>query len=290
MTLRDLVTLARGPIVGADLRETELARLPADRSGGQLAETLRLPLDSSYLLERDAAGAYLGAAGVAFPPAGSAPEVTLQPYDRVTIFPQPEFELQRQVHITGEVRYAGSYALTRKDERLSDLVKRAGGLLATAYPEGARFIRPLDRAGRIDVQLSRILERPGGSGDIILQPDDSVHIPEYAPTVRVEGAVNSPTSVLYQQGQGLGYYIANAGGYARNADKGRVSVRYANGSARVKSRFLIFGSSPAPGPGSVVSVPSKAPGEPFNVTQFVGSLAQVLASTVAILVIATRSP
>jgi protein involved in polysaccharide export with SLBB domain len=216
--------------------------------------------------------------------------VTLQPYDRVTIFPQPEFELQRQVHITGEVRYAGSYALTRKDERLSDLVKRAGGLLATAYPEGARFIRPLDRAGRIDVQLSRILERPGGSGDIILQPDDSVHIPEYVPTVRVEGAVNSPTSVLYQEGQGLGYYVANAGGYARNADKGRVSVRYANGSARVKNRFLIFGSSPAPGPGSVVSVPSKAPGEPFNVTQFVGSLAQVLASTVAILVIATRSP
>ncbi len=288
MTLKDLVTLARGPIVGADLREAEVARLPADRSGGQLAETMRVPLDSSYLFERDSAGAYLGAAGLAFPAAGSAPEVTLAPYDRVTIFQQPQFELQRAVDITGEVQYPGSYALNRKDERLSDLVKRAGGLLPTAYPAGARFIRPLDKAGRIDIELSRIIERPGSPGDIILQPDDSIYVPEYVPTVRVEGAVNSPTSVLYQEGQGLGYYVANAGGYARNADKGKVSVRYANGSARVKSHFLFFGSSPAPGPGSIVSVPQAREGVPFNLTEFLGSMAQILASTVAILVIATK--
>lgn len=98
----------------------------------------------------------------------------------------------------------------------------------------------------------------------------------------MEGAVNSPTSVLYQEGEGLDYYIANAGGYARNADKGRVSVRYANRSARVRAKFLIFRSSPRPGPGSTVNVPLAREGEPFNVTQFVGSMAQILASTVAI--------
>jgi len=75
MTLRDLVALARGPVVGVDLREAELARLPADRSGGQLAQAMRVPLDSSYLYERDLAGEYQGAAGVGFPPAGTAPEV-----------------------------------------------------------------------------------------------------------------------------------------------------------------------------------------------------------------------
>ena len=78
-------------------------------------------------------------------------------------------------------------------------------------------------------------------------------VPEYNPVVAVEGAVTSPSTVLYRQGAGLDYYIANAGGYARNADEGRVSVRYANGSAWVKRKFLFFGSTP--GPGSLVTVP-----------------------------------
>ena len=149
-------------------------------------------------------------------------------------------------------------------------------------------MRQLGNAGRVNFDLNVALARPGISNDVILQPGDRLTVPEYAPSVRVEGAVNSPASVLYRQGEGLGYYMANAGGYARNADKGRVHVRYADGSARVRSRFLMFSSSPAPGPGSVVTVPSKLPGEPFNLTQFLGSLAQVLASTVAIIVIATK--
>jgi hypothetical protein len=62
MTLRDLVLLARGPAVGADLREAEVARLPADRSEGKLAVSLRVPLDSSYLFARDSAGGYPGPA------------------------------------------------------------------------------------------------------------------------------------------------------------------------------------------------------------------------------------
>jgi hypothetical protein len=115
-----------------------------------------------------------------------------------------------------------------------------------------------------------------------------VFIPEYNPTVRVEGAVIAPSSVLFEEGRDLGYYVANAGGYARNADKGRVSVRYADGSARVRSKFLFFSSSPAPGPGSVVTVPEKPEGEPFNVTQFFASVAQILAATVTIVVVATR--
>ena len=113
-------------------------------------------------------------------------------------------------------------------------------------------------------------------------------IPEYNPTVRVQGAVNSPTSVLYQPGQGLGYYIANAGGFAQNADKGRLSVRYANGTAKVRSKFLFFTSYPTPGPGSTITVPVAPQGAPFNVTQFAGSLAQILASSLAIVLLATK--
>ena len=148
MTLRDLVMLARGPLVGADLREAELARLPQERTGGQLAQVLRVPLDSSYLFERETGGQYLGAAGLPFPPAGSAPEVTLEPYDQVTIFRQPQFELQQPVHVTGEVRTPGTYALTRKGERLSELLKRR----EACYPPPTPRVRGSTAAGRASAE------------------------------------------------------------------------------------------------------------------------------------------
>ena len=288
MTLRELVTLARGPSVGAYLRTAEIARLPASRAEGELSETIKVPLDSTYLFERDASGKYLGAAGISFPEAGSAPEVILEPFDRVIILRQPEFELQRTVTITGEVRFPGPYAIATKDERVSDLIERAGGLLPTAYIEGGRYFRELDAAGRIDVDLAAAVIAPHGTPDIILQPGDSLDIPEYIPTVRVTGAVTAPTSVMYREGAGLEYYIANAGGYARGADRGRVNVRFANGSARVSRQFLFFLTDPRPGPGSTITVPSKPESEPLDVTRLMGSVAQIFAATVAIIAIATR--
>src|SRR5438874_6813867 len=118
MTLRQLMVLARGPKIGADLRDAEIARLPADRSKGQLATTVRVPLDSTYLFERDSAGQYVGPPGVPFPARGSAPEAPLEPFDNVLILRQPDFELQRTVTITGQVMYPGSYALKTKEDRL----------------------------------------------------------------------------------------------------------------------------------------------------------------------------
>ncbi len=288
MTLRELVRLARGPRVGADLREAEIARMPTTRAQGELAVVVRAPLDSTYLFERDASGRYVGPAGLPFPAAGSAPEVTLEPYDQVTVLRQPEFELQRTVTVTGEVQFPGAYAIQNKDERVSDIVVRAGGVLPTAYVEGARFFREFDDAGRIDVNLPSAITQPGSRNDIVLQPGDSMHIPEYIPTVRVTGAVNAPASVLYRPGEALEYYIDNAGGYARAADRARVSVRYANGSAQVVRQHLFFITRPSPGPGSVVTVPTKPEGEPLDVTVLMGSIAQILAATVAIVAIATR--
>ena len=290
MTLKELVTVARGPIVGADLKEAEIARLPTERKPGDLARAFRVALDSSYLFERDSLGRYIGPPGIAFPPSGTAQEVKLEPYDQVTIFAQPGFELQRTVTITGEVQYPGPYALESKDERLSDLVRRAGGLLPTAYAGGMRFIRSQDTTGRVDVDLEAALARPKSSDDLVLQPGDSVDVPEFIPIVKVVGAVNSPTSVRYERGRGLKYYIGNAGGYANRADKGGVSVRYADGSARVRGRFLFLRSSPAPGPGSTISVPVKAPGQGLDLAVLLGSAAQVLSAvTTMILVVHSLS-
>ena len=144
----------------------------------------------------------------------------------------------------------GTYALTRKDERVSNLLMRAGGLLPTAYAGGAQFFRAQNQAGRVNLDVQRILAQPRGHEDVALQPGDSLEIPEYMPMVRVEGAVNAPGSVRYREGAGLDYYVQNTGGYARNADKGRVSVRYANGSAGTVGGSCSSARRPRRGPGA----------------------------------------
>jgi len=104
----------------------------------------------------------------------------------------------------------------------------------------------------------------------------------------VVGAVNAPGSVLYKKGAGLGYYIDAAGGFAYTADKGRTSLRLASGEVKTRHKWLIFRSDPTPGPGSDVTVPPKDTSNPTNHVQLVAAIAQILASTVAIIVVARR--
>ncbi len=287
MTLRDLMLLARGPRVGADLKEAEVARLPADRSGGQLATTVRVPLDSTYLFERDSLGRYVGPPGLAVP-AGGAAEVPLEPYDNVLILKQPEFDFQRTVTVTGQVLFPGTYSLRTKTDRLADLIHRTGGLTRQAYPEGIRFVRAVNDVGRINVDLPRALADSASGANIILQPGDAIEIPEYQPAVKVSGAVNSPGSVLWRQGRNLEYYLDGAGGFTYRADKGRVSVKYANGEVRTRRRTIFGASDPKPGPGSEVFVPVRDTTEKTNYVALAGAVAQILASTVAIIVVLRR--
>ena len=288
MTVRDVMLLARGPRIGADLREVEVARLPADRTRGQLATTVRFPLDSSYLIDRDSAGRFIGPPGLPFPASRTAPEIPLEPYDNVLILRQPEFELQRTVTIAGEVHYPGTYALKTKGDRLAELIQRAGGLTPQSYADGVRFYRQVNGAGRINIDLPNALRDAASRDNVILQPGDSVFIPEYIPSVKVAGAVNAPGSVLYKKGAGLGYYIDAAGGFAYTADRGRTSVRYAGGEVETRHKWLFFRSDPEPGPGAEVTVPIKDTSNPTNKAALFGAIAQVLASTVAIIVVATR--
>ena len=288
MTLRDLINLARGPTVGADLREAEVARLPDQRSIGKLADRARPPMDSSYLA-RDPEGRYVGPPGVAFPAAGSSPEFTLAPYDQVIILRQPDFQMQRSVRITGEVSVPGEYTLLTKNDRVTDLISRAGAILTTGYAEGARLYRSQDEMGRIDLDLSSALSTPGGVEDVVLQPGDSLHIPVYSPTVVVQGAVNSPVTVLYRSGQSFEYYLAAAGGLRNDGDKGRTSVRYANGLARTRSKFLFWSSYPEPGPGGVISVPAKDPADRRDTRGLIADIVAITGSITTILIIALRS-
>jgi len=267
MTLRDLVMMAGGLRDDAYVLEAEVARLAARPDvSGDLTEVLTVPLDSSYVMsEPSEPGVPGGEAGSA------AREFTLQRYDNVFIRRRPGWELQRRVTLTGEVKFPGAYALQRKDERLAGLIERAGGLTAEAYAEGVRFYRrrevaagAADRMSRVNIDLLDALEDRSSGYNVILADGDSIHVPEYIPTVRVEGAVLQPVSILYAPGEGLDYYIGGAGGYARDGDKGRTRVEYANGSVKTVSKFLFFKSKPKPDPGSRVFVPVKPPGEPIN--------------------------
>src|SRR5213592_627959 len=280
MTLRDLMLLARGPGVGAYLKEAEIARMPEDRSQGQLAATVRVPMDSTYL-ERDSVGRYVGPPGLPYPGSG-APEMKLRPYDNILILKEPDFDLQRVVAMTGQVRFPGVYSLRSKNERLADIIDRAGGLTPQAYPDGIRFVRPTNGAGRIDIDLARALRERDARDNVIMQPGDSVFIPEFLASVKVTGAVNSAGSVLWKRGEGLWYYIDAAGGFSYLADKGRVSIRFANGEVRTKK------GGPKPGPGSEVFVPVKDTTARTKYVALFGAIAQILASTVAIIVVVTR--
>ena len=287
MTLKDLMLQAGGLMDGALLDFAEVARLPADRSGGTLAHVMRVPLDSSYLFAAEAESYPLLPGRQA--PQAEAPEFALAPFDHVVIMRQPEFELQRMVYIDGEVNFPGRYALRSRTDRLTDLVARAGGLTGTAYEAGAHLFRAQDSAGLVDIDLSAALAGPGSPTDIVLLPGDSVVVPEFNPVVIVEGAVVSPTAVRWREEADLDYYVNAAGGFTSTADEDRVSVRYASGEIRTKrSRTLWFDSEPVPAPGSTVRVPIDTTPDDFDWTEFLGNAAQVSATLVTLVLVASR--
>jgi protein involved in polysaccharide export with SLBB domain len=290
MTLRDLVLLAGGLEESAYLKEAEVARLPENRAAGVTAMTFRVPLDSTYLFERSGTEQhpYLGPPGLAAPAAG-APEVALRPYDNVMIMRQPDWELQRTVVLAGEVKYPGAYALMSKTERLSEVIRRAGGLTAEGYAGGVVFYRKRNGVGRIGVDLPAVLKKSSVRDNLVLQDGDSILIPRYNGVVTVAGAVNSPVAVAYVPGRDLNYYISAAGGFSRKADGGRAYVTQPNGKVESGRRALGFGASkPKPGPGSTVFVPEKDPNEKRDYVAAVAAVAQILASLVAVLVVVKR--
>jgi polysaccharide biosynthesis/export protein len=290
MTVRDLVLLAGGIEESAYLGAVEIARLPENRADGVTAQTFRAPLDSSYLFERTPDGTYFGPPGLPAP-SGPAPEIKLRPYDNVLILRQPDWELQRTVYLGGQVRFPGRYALQRKTERLTDLIKRAGGLTSEAYPEGVFFYRNSGRLGRIGIDLPRAMKRYRDQDNLLLQDGDSVVIPMYTAVVNVAGAVNSPVAVSYVPGQDVAYYVRAAGGPSRRADLSRAYVTQPNGKVEsIQRRRLLPDGVPRPRAGSSVFVPEKDPNERRDYLAIFGGVAQILATvvTVALAVVAAR--
>jgi polysaccharide export outer membrane protein len=277
ITMRDLVLLAGGLEESAYLKEAEIARLPENRTSRATATTIRVPLDSSYLFERKPGQVYLGPPGIAGSAAG-APEAELKPYDNVLILKQPSWDLQRVVTISGEVRFPGQYTLKSRDERLTDLIDRAGGLTTEAFPEGTVFIRSKEHLGRVAIDVPRALKRRNSADNLLLMDGDRVSVPVKSSVVAVRGAVNAPNVVAYVPGKNIDYYIDQAGGAGRNADRRRAFITQPSGKRETKRRF----SSPQPQPGSLVIVPTHDPSTDRNWLAIIGAFSQATTTLIGL--------
>lgn len=286
MTMHDLVMLAGGLEERAFLGEAEIARLPASRDGGRLAQTQRVPLDSSYLLvhEQNRIATQPGASRT-----HTSADVVLQPFDNVLILAQPDWDRPRRVTVTGEVRSPGTYSLTSKQERLGDVLQRAGGLTQSAYPDGIVFYRHQAHLGRVGVDLARVLRDANYRDNLVLQDGDSIHLPPFSGIVEVQGAVNAPRGVAFVPGADLYYYVRAAGGPSRTADASRAYVTQPDGSVEsVVEKALRPGDIPVPRPGSVVVVTEKDLTDRTDYVARFAAVAQIISGLVSLVVILRR--
>ncbi len=283
MSMRDLILVAGGLRQSAYLDHATIARLQDDRSNARTATEFTIPLDSSYLFERGPDGRYAGPPGIPAPK-GVSPEVALRPYDNVLILQQPGWDLLQTVAVEGEVRFPGRYTLLHKNERIADLIARAGGLTNEAYADGVTFIRTQDGIGRVGIDLSAALRAQNSRDNLLLRDGDSLLVPRFSSLVLVSGAVNSPVGVTYVPGEDMDYYIRAAGGPSAKADLDRAYVTQPNGKvdANVRRHFRPD-HIPRPAPGSKVYVPLKDPLEkPTDALAITSAIATILSGLVAI--------
>jgi protein involved in polysaccharide export with SLBB domain len=199
------------------------------------------------------------------------------------------------VSIDGEVMFRGPYTMERKNMRLTDLVKAAGGTISGADIRGARLVRHMtsdERArmqrlieiarrsadGRDSIALNKLaisdtysvgihldeaLARPGSTQDIELMDGDRLVIPRFNHTVRISGDVNAANTVAYEEGKDYKSYIEQAGGFGDRAKKRHAYIVYRNGTMAKASKGKIE-------PGCEVVVPSKSDRNNLSVSQWLG--------------------
>ncbi len=269
-TIEDLILQAGGLLQGASTARIEVSRRLIDPTSTKPINEVAQLFTFAYNDGK----------------AGSA-GFTLEPYDIVTVRKSPVYMTQQRVAIGGEVAFEGPYTISRRNERISDLVRRAGGLTDAAYVRGAHLSRQmtedemqareetmrmarmmqggektdsistekllLSNRYNVGIELDKALANPGCDEDLVLQDGDALFIPQLVNVVRVHGDVMYPNTVVYKKGEKLKYYINQAGGYGSRAKKSNTYIVYLNGTVtRAK------GSTPIE-PGCQIIVPSKAP-------------------------------
>lgn len=195
---------------------------------------------------------------------------------------------QQFASIEGEVNYPGQYYAETKNERILDLLEKAGGLSPYAFEQAATLIRlnPFykDEAQtitdssinidgvvtevntdlnnkkefRLGIDLNKLLkEGPDSKHNLVLNNGDRLIIPSIKQTVKVEGQVMLPNLVRFEERTSLKEYISKSGGFLTNAKKSKTYVIHPNGDVATTKNFLFFKSYPEIKPGSLILVPEK---------------------------------
>ena len=298
-TVEDLILLAGGLLDGASTARVDVARRIVDPASlmptDEIGETYAFPLQDGLAM-------------------GGGDRFVLQPYDIVSVRQSPGFKPQQFVKIEGEVAFPGEYVLLSEGERVSSLVKRAGGSTAQAFLHGATLTRETSEEERkiqeaklrmaqgassrdslrvalqkstigatyaVGIELDKAMKNPGSDYDLILREGDRVYVPEQLSTVRISGDVMFPNTVVYVPGKSLDYYISAAGGYGQNAQRSKVHVVYMNGSSAVKKLGNLRIE-----PGCEIIVPTRperrgmSAGEVVSLTSATASMAMVVVSLI----------
>lgn len=210
----------------------------------------------------------------------------LEPYDQVYVRRSPGYQEQQHVQVGGRVLFTGNYALSSMNERISEVIRKAGGVSKNAYVKGARLSRVISQEDRmrmeatldalnntkdsidvskldfgnryyIGINLEDALANPGSDADIVLKEGDVIYVPEYQNTVKISGNVLYPNTVTYKEGMRVKDYVKMAGGYGFEAKKSKVFIVYMNGTvAKAKKR-----SSRIVEPGCEIIIPQKRKGQ-----------------------------
>jgi protein involved in polysaccharide export with SLBB domain len=267
MTLKDLIFKSGGFSESASESFIELARRHSYEESTQVADELvklyQFNIDRELKIDAE------------------SDKFILKPFDYIYVRSAPSYHKQRTVYITGEVRYPGPYSIGSKNERVSDLIKRAGGLMPNAFVKGANMKRANKQAEQnidvleaaiedsmltkvetqlkntqLELRLESILKNPGTEFDYLLKDGDQINIPEFSQEVRISGEIRNPIGLAYESGRPLKYYIERNGGFGEKADKSKVFVIYCDGTTKVTRNFLgpVY---PPIEPGCQIVIPKK---------------------------------
>ncbi|TFB12826.1 hypothetical protein E3V33_04220 [Candidatus Marinimicrobia bacterium MT.SAG.4] len=268
MSIKDLVLRAGGYTDDAFRFQAEVARIdPWKIDGNSLADIIDVNLPTTLAENNVNEEIFL-----------------LEEYDRVSIKRHPYWQVQRTVSILGEVKFPGKYSLKDKNEKLSDLVERAGGMSSEAFEEGARFARG---GQRVIFDLKKALNSNSTKDDIVLRPGDNITIPKHPMVVALSGAVQTPGLLKYIQGKKAGYYIDRVGGFQKEADRGNVLIARANG--RVDSATRRYWWDPKVNDGDQIRVAFKEKKDPFDLSGFLKDSASIAASFATVIFIISQS-
>ena len=194
------------------------------------------------------------------------------PYDLVSIRPDPYFNYQSQVGISGEVLYPGNYVILSSDEKITNIIDRAGGLLPNAYSEGSTYVR---NGEEINISFKEIIRNPKSKLNFRVQSGDEIRIGRKPDIVRILG-VNSPGVHKFVPGKRLKSYIFSAGGLTPDADVKNVWIEYPNGDSKKYNRWSIL--SPNVKDGSSILIGRLKEEEPFDRTEYAKELTSIIAN------------